>query len=230
MVGCVLALAQGDPAEAARKPGAAAGGLTVQYEWSVITVGPRPDRQQRGFYFWRDPRSVETMETNGLVGAVWSRLDGDAVALDRVFHAERHVVEFQPADLRASGQHPSWKHLASIVNPDLLGRELVSTNAGPKEWLGRPVQSYQGKVGGGHWELLWFKDEALPARLQQVFSDRIVLLKAIEAFPTVSAPWKRRATDGYRRTDFSDLADMEKDPAVRRLSLYGLNAHSHCVH
>lgn len=203
--------------------------LAVLFELSTTTVGFKPHRETRSYVFIRASNWVATLATNGVNEVLWRRSADEQISMEQVFPTERHVVEFTPGDLKALNQKPAWKHLRSIIDPAILETVLKPTGAS-SELEGYMVERFEGVANGASWEVDWSAGHLIPMRLQQTRSDRILTLTARALYPLRLAPWKLPDTDGFRRTDFSDLGDMPNDPAVRRLTKLGVSFHSHCLH
>jgi hypothetical protein len=129
-------------------------------------------------------------------------------------------------DLAATGLNPSWQQLTSLINPQVLGKELALMN---KETInGVSVEYYSGILNGIATEIDWLPSLQLPARLLKKQSEGSVslTLTTCNKNALTAKPLSKTDYDKLRRFDYTDLGDMEDDPLVRHLEqLIGGHAH-----
>ncbi|MCW5624297.1 MAG: hypothetical protein KIT73_06245 [Burkholderiales bacterium] len=171
---------------------------------------------------------------------VWTRdADTGEVTLERLFHAQRRVIEYTPGELRTRNAEPDWHALGSVLDPDSL-KTLEATGTG--EWRGRPVTMYRGTIGGERIEVDWLSVERLPLRVDRSTrrSRSVLTLLALDPSTQRASDEVQRVTPLYIRLDSADFGDMESDPFVqavealdgrnRRWAHGGGHVHAHAAH
>lgn len=133
----------------------------------------------------------------------------------RLFYNEQVALEWANGDLMASGSTPSIKQISSIVDPDMLGKELALQ--GKTDTHGIAVESYRGTVNN---KVDWLPALQLPARLVKQLPEGTVTLTLSICNKELQLPIKpitKAELDGFRRFDYTDLGDMEDDPIVHHI-------------
>jgi hypothetical protein len=189
--------------------------LACQYE-KLVLVGNKA--QSTNWYFWRQQQRTETRDALSNQGEIWETIKPGGYYYTRLFYNERVALEWGQGDLLASGSTPSIKQISSIVNPDMLGKELALQ--GKTESNGMVIESYRGTVNNIATEVDWLPTLQLPARLVKQLPEGAVTLTLSACgkqaqFPT--KPITKAELDGFRRLDFTDLGDMEDDPMVHHI-------------
>lgn len=196
--------------------------IACRFEWRVIPAGGEEQEVRSEWFLWRRPSLIEIREKGG-VGEVWERGLDRRISYRRVFHEERRVIEYTPGDLRALRRAPDWARLSSLVDPDLLGRDLK--RSGEEERLGRRAERYRGRLDGVEVELLWLPQERIPALIREIYPDRERQLRLIEMYPLEESPWPHGRFAEYRHTDYADIGDQEADPFLRKRLNEGSHDH-----
>jgi hypothetical protein len=186
--------------------------LACRYETTVGLLGQI--QQTRDWYLWREPARIEAKEKIDDTGEIW-RLGRDrTIFYYRVFHKYLRVIEYTPGDLSALNSYRDWSRLSHIFDPSLLAKLSLT---GTTEFLGLAAQRYQGQVNGFDLEVLWLKDEQIPALVRQFHSGRLVVLKLKELYPISKSPWHRVDTTNYENMDYADIGDRHSDPFLEKL-------------
>jgi hypothetical protein len=167
------------------------------------------------WYFWRQGDSLETKDTKGETGQIWERNRVGQISFQRIFHAAKRIITYQPSDLRALESYPEWRKISCLIDPALLG---VALKEGEElEVLGRQARQYLGQVNGQELEVWWLVREQIPARIRRTSGDSEELILLKEIYPFAQSPWARNDTTDYGLLDYADLGDKESDPFVRTL-------------
>jgi hypothetical protein len=198
--------------------------LACRYEKQVLGENKA---QPTNWYFWRQQKRTETRDELSNQGEIWESINVGDFYYTRLFYNERVALEWARGDLMASGSTPSIKQISSIVDPDMLGKEL--TLKGKAESNGTAIEFYRGTVNSIATEVDWLPILQLPARLvKQLPEGRVTLTLSIcdkaSQFPV--KPITKAELDGFRRLDYTDLGDMEDDPMVHHIEQL-LGGHHH---
>lgn len=202
--------------------------LAARYQETRRVAGER--EESRDWYFIRQNDQVET--ARGDYAEVWRRDERGEIALTRVFHRDRKLIQYTPGELRTQGRQRDWSSLNSIFDP----RRLAGLKpAGTATVLGRPALRYTGKLGEERIEVLWLTGEALAARFVRSGRNGRVSLELRELRSSPDSRWPQASlakADRYAFLDGADLGDMEHDPFVRRVlgADSGEGAHAHHAH
>lgn len=150
--------------------------------------------------------------SKGSVDEVWRR-GASGISLERVMHAQRHVIDYTAGELRTLGVERDWDDLGTLFSE----RDLAALKpAGPRARDGR--QRLRGTVAGEQVELLWDARARLPAALVQTNARGRVRFERIDVVVGADAAraWRGEASAAdYARIDAADFGDMEGDPVVR---------------
>lgn len=196
--------------------------VVAQFEVGVAPAAGQAPRRQ-AWLFWREPTRVETRTADG--GELWWRDARGSVFYQRLFHGQRRIVEYTPADLRALGTATDWARLTHLVDPKSFGVELK--RVGATTVLGRPAMRYRGRVQGVGHDVLWLTHERIPARMRIQYDDRTVTIRLKAVHPIERSPWPRANTAAYAITDYADVGDDEADPFLRGMLNEAGLAHAH---
>lgn len=151
-------------------------------------------------------------------GEVWTRDAAGRVALERVFDAERTVVDYSPGELATLGVTVDWTALGRLVDPQEL-RSLVLVSRSGHRGGERLRLQHPRRVNGQSLLLVeWLPALQLPARIVRLQPDggvlRIDLAQHAPAPPAALLDAER--TFDYARIDAADFGDMEYEPMVRK--------------
>ncbi|MGH7960753.1 MAG: hypothetical protein ACRERD_02865, partial [Candidatus Binatia bacterium] len=135
--------------------------VACHFDSSVRVPGDDALAQRAEWYFWREPTQIETRDAAGETSEIWQRSHNGPIFYQLVFHEDKLVIEYTPAELRAAQHYPDWSHLASMIDPQFLKTYLKKT--GKTQILGRQAQGYHGYVNGIELEVWWLETEQLPA-------------------------------------------------------------------
>ncbi|MBB4842886.1 hypothetical protein HNP55_001401 [Paucibacter oligotrophus] len=152
---------------------------------------------------------------------VW-RQTAQGISLERIFHAERHIVEYAPGELKTLGLKPSWHSLASGFD----AQDLAQLKPGPRHGA---LQSYAGQLRKEQIRLVWDHALQLPQRLERSGPAGRLLMERQRpaagrlALASIHAPgwpagWPAsdEALAQYQRLDAADFGDMDYSPVVRK--------------
>ena len=153
--------------------------------------GSDPLREQR----WTYLRSADRVAIDkGAIEEIWRRLPNGAVALQRVLHASRRVIDYSPGELASLGIEIDWHALSTFA---AAGERGLQTSAAAVAW-----------------------DAALqlPTRIDMpVSATRSVRYELLEWAAGGAVDWPlpgARAID-YLHIDAADLGDLPDEPAAR---------------
>jgi hypothetical protein len=201
--------------------------LACRYEKQVLEGNKE---QKSNWYFWRQEHRTETRDAFSNQGEIWEVIKPGEIYYTRLFYNEHVALEWGHGDLMASGSTPVIKQISSIVDPDMLGKELVLQSKA--ESNGMFIESYRGTLNKIATEVDWLPTLKLPARLKKMLPEGTVTLTltACGKQSQFSAkPITKAEFDDFRRLDFTDLGDMEDDPMVQHVEqlMGGRNHNSH---
>ncbi len=194
--------------------------LAALYETQVLAEGDQTTAQGHTplrWYLWRDDQRVETRTVGGVFSEIWSRDSEGRISKEQVFPDDRAVVDYYPGDLAAMQKQLSWRHLQSLIDPQTLGTDLKEVSS-RKETTGL-VNVFRGTLDGASTEVHWLASISLPLLIQRRDQSRQIVTRLVETWAVDAAPVPRSKTEtlaGYRRIDFADFGDKEKDPVVRK--------------
>ena len=217
-----------DPAAA---PARAFPPLAALYETEMLAEGDQTTAQGHTplrWYLWRDDQRVETRTVRGVFSEIWSRDSEGRISKEQVFPDERAVVDYYPGDLAAMHNQLSWRHLQSLIDPQALGTDLKEVSS-RKATTGL-VKVFRGTLDGVSTEVHWLVSISLPLLIERRDQSRRIVTRLIETWPVDAAPVPRSKTEtlaGYRRVDFADFGDKEKDPLVRKATRVAGRQHLH---
>lgn len=193
-----------------RKQGDAAGVAT--FEWK----------------FRRSPSCVAADDERALVSEQWQRDEQGRIWYKRIFHKEKKVIEYQPADLGIGGVESKWSRIASVLEPaELEGMKLQEQTAG---FEGRTVSVYRGTRQAKSWEVQWLAAEQIPARISVgeqgspgYYSLSLLSLSRGNADASICGA----DLTNYETIDFADIGDRQGDPFIAALMKYEGFSHGH---
>lgn len=175
--------------------------------------------------FWRSAGRIEMNIPARQTGEVWMQ-DGNTLFYQKLFHADRKIVEYQSADLDALNVPVQWRTNELMIDPQVLQQLLVED----ERWIdGHPALELSGTVDGIEYEVVWRVDLNLPQQLskQDAAGNRETtrLLDAQVLTPSTAAP----DSSQYEIIDYADLGDRERDPFVLKVQnqLPGGHVHAH---
>ncbi|MGH8615420.1 MAG: hypothetical protein ACREYF_26210 [Gammaproteobacteria bacterium] len=215
-----------DPATA---PATAFPPLAALFETQVLAEGDQTTAQGQTplcWYLWRDDQKVETRTIGGAFSEIWSRDSEGRISKEQVFPDDRAIVDYYPGDLAAMQKQLSWRHLQSLIDPHALGKYLKEVSS-YKARTGL-VKVFRGSLGGVSTEVHWLAPISLPLLIQRRDQSRRIVTRLVETWAVDAAPVPRSNTDtlaGYRRVDFADFGDKEKDPLVRKATRVACLSH-----
>jgi hypothetical protein len=194
--------------------------LAALYETQVLAEGHQTTAQGHTplrWYLWRDNQRVETRTLGGVFSEIWSRDSEGRISKEQVFPEDRAVVDYYPGDLAAIQKQLSWRHLQSLIDPQALGTGLKEASS--REAKTGLVKVFRGTLDGVSTEVHWLASISLPLLIQRRDQSRRIVTRLVETWAVDAAPVPRSKTEtlaGYRRIDFADFGDKEKDPLVRK--------------
>ena len=154
----------------------------------------------------------------------WTRMSDHEIGLEQFFPKEKVVLEFAHSEMKARSEEISWSSIAHVVDTNLLSRLAPK---GSKKLMGRVGTLYTGKIEAADWQVIWFADLSLAAKVTRrdkkgSMTTEIKKLLVGEG----SDPDFRE----YRRVDFADLGDLESDPTMQNLIRTVGDTHRHSGH
>jgi hypothetical protein len=201
--------------------------LTATY----VVERPRRDESRSQTFAWQLHRSASCVVANdseSRVSEQWSRDPEGRIWYKRIFHREKKVIEYQPADLRLGGVDAKWSRIASVIDPAEL--ESMSLKAERQTFEGRSVSVYHGLRDGMQWEVAWLTGEQLPVqvRIQGERGHYSLRLQKLEAANASAAPMCSASdVQGFETIDFADIGDRHGDPFIEGLMKYEGFSHGH---
>lgn len=174
--------------------------------------------------FWRSAQRIEVSVPRQQTGEVWLK-DGRTLFYQKVFHADRKIVEYQHEDLNALNVAVSWQTNALMIDPAVLQQLAVVD----EDWIdGHPALELEGTVDGIQYEVIWLVDVNVPYTLEKQDAkgnqERTQLQALYSAGDiTLLAPDSR----DYEIIDYADLGDRERDPFVLKIQNYLPGGHVH---
>jgi hypothetical protein len=209
--------------------------VVVSEELPSITATYVVERLERGkaapsSFQWQLHRSASCVianDSDSRVSEQWNRDEQGRIWYKRIFHKERKVIEYQPADLKIGGVEARWNRIAAVIDPAELQAMTLQSESGTFD--GRSVSVYRGLRQGAQWEIAWLAGEQLPERIRIEGEGGRYLLQlrklTIETTDAVSC----RSGDlaGYETIDFADIGDRQGDPFIEGLMKYEGFSHGH---
>lgn len=176
--------------------------------------------------FWRSAQRVEMTIPGQQSGEAWW-LDGKALFYQKLFHADKKIVEYQQADLEGLAVATDLRSRQLLLEPQVLQQLTVR---GQRWQDGHPLLELEGTVNQIAYRVDWRTDLNLPQylRKQDARGNReTTRLRQVQplAQATVTPP----DSQGYDVIDYADLGDRERDPFVIRIQqqLPGGDVHHH---
>jgi hypothetical protein len=182
------------------------------------------------WFFWREPQRTESRDALSNQGELWERNQAGQFFYTRLFYREKVALEFVPGDLAAIGSSANWAQLSSLIDPNLLGKELTLTKKSSQN--GNAVEYFTGTIHGIATEVDWLPSVQLPARLVKKLPEGEITLTLLECTAKTGLglqPINKAELDSFRRLNYTDLGDMEDDPMVRHLE-HLMGGHHHADH
>lgn len=175
--------------------------------------------------FWRSAGRIEMNIPARQTGEVWMQ-DGNTLFYQKLFHADRKIVEYQSADLDALNVPVQWRTNELMIDPQVLQQLQVED----EHWIdGHPALELSGTVDGIEYDVVWRVDLNLPQQLskQDAAGNReTTRLLDAQLLSSSTAP---PDSSQYEIIDYADLGDRERDPFVLKVQnqLPGGHAHAH---
>lgn len=185
----------------------------------------RHEKHSNEWQLWRKQGHIEILIPAQQTGEVWMQ-DKNMVFYQKVFHADKKIVEYQSADLESLNVPVEWRTNELMLAPEVLMALKIKNS----RWQdGFPVLSLQGRVNGIDYEVDWRTDLNLPLSLRKTdAAGNCEITRLLDARPLAQAP---AAPDNrvYEIIDYADLGDRERDPFVIKIQnqLPGGHAHAH---
>lgn len=173
----------------------------------------------------RQAERVEIHDSSANMSDIWSRTSNDLLFYERVFHEDRHVVEYSPVDLNVLGVERRWDKLVLAFDPEIL-REL-GTGRPAGTVAGYEGVRYKGTVDAVGYEVVWLPQIKLPALIRQTRDDGEVVTRLRTLHAMEQSPWPPTDTAQYRIVEYSDMGDLERDPFVMKVLNQIPGGHSH---
>lgn len=200
--------------------------LVAAYRLETRETGPN-DAPARSLTWElrRASKCVVVSDAERRVTERWDRDEQGRIWYRRIFHEERKVIEYQPADLRLGGMEARWAPIASVIDPAELG-ELVR-DVRTEVFQGQEVAVYRGLRRGVPTEIGWLAAESIPERIVLEGKIGTSTLRLISIEPSAAQVCGRLDFDGYETIDFADIGDRHSDAFLERLMRYEGFGHGH---
>lgn len=183
----------------------------------VVTAAYRVELRQgnktpqvQTWYVQREAKRITIIKPG--MDDVWQKNEADQISFERVFHADKTVVEYPAGELRTLGITPNWAELGALFDP----AKLALLKKGRPHADGATI--YRGKLGTESVDISWLDKVAMPRSLTRAQHGKVVQF-TLNALPaTLPAAWSKQHqdVDNYARIDASDFGDMEYNPVVRK--------------
>lgn len=204
-------------------PQAAIPALAAEFITTVrSTAGTEQNYRWR---FWRSAERVETLDLQTHSGEVWLRAANGEISYQRIFHAQRTVIEFTAGDLKAIHAYPDWQAVSLLITAP-SSQALIP--AGQQTLLQRPTLRYQSPDDPQS-GLNWLEREQIPALIDFTQQQQTLQTQLLAVYSPASAPWVPPDVRDYAVIDFADMGDKENDPFIQSIqhTLKGGYSHSH---
>lgn len=176
--------------------------------------------------FSRSAERVEVFLPQQATGEAWLK-DGPAMFYEKIFHADRKVIEYQPEDLSALNVEANWETNRLMLAPGVLAQLPIDGGFWEQ---GHPVSVLKGSVNGVDYEVHWLVDLNIPQSLVSLNSSGRREVTQLEGVvPENQQAGIIPASQGYDVIEYADLGDRERDPFVMKVQhfLPGGHQHSH---
>ena len=195
----------------------AASPLVAEFESSYLATGTDDRGVERVFAWTLERTDTEVIVQDSLQGTEerWQRDESGRIWYSRVFHDEKRVLEFSPADFKRMGPN-KWEQISSVIDP----AALASLRAEPKqEVLDRLTTVYRGKLNGQEIEIWWLEQERLPALVRKRDRNGTQTMRLVTLSTMQDDVLSRGRVDlsGYDILDFADIGDRHDDPLIEQL-------------
>ena len=192
-----------------------------------------PDGQTRRWQLARNPERVEVFYPSTDISEVWSKTSRDLWFYERVFHAERQIVQYSPLDLQLLEVPPEQLARACAVDPAVIA--ALGPGQPGKSFRGWRSLRLRGEYAGDHYDIQWLPDLALAVRVKirrdgfaiTTEATQVALAQQPNPLSAQGSALAPRDIHSYRLIDYSDLGDMERDPFVRRIQGQFPSGHHH---
>jgi hypothetical protein len=204
--------------------------LAAMFETHVALDGEQPSQNRRTplrWYLWRDDRQIETRLIGGAFSEIWSKSGGGQISKHQVFPGDRVIVDYYPGELAAMGEQHSWNRLQALIDPQALGTELK--DMGSLNTQSGPARVFRGVLNGMLTEVCWSELLTLPVLIERGEKNYRTVTRLLQTWAIDAAPVARTTAEAiaqYRRIDFADFGDMEKDPVIGKIR-YATGLHHH---
>lgn len=170
-------------------------------------------RKPQTWYFIRETQRISVIKPG--IEEIWHRSDAGQLSFDRIFHADKRIVEYTPGELRTLMVVPKWAELGALFDPDKLGQLQARPGPAGADWA-----RYSGKLGAEHIELEWLPAQTLPRKLVRSMKGRAVRFTLLAQHARAPADWPcpEQGSADYQRTDAADFGDMQADPFIHKAS------------
>lgn len=178
------------------------------------------------WHFWRNATRIEISIPRQHTGEAWL-LDGSTIFYQKLFHADRKLVEYRMEDLSALNVKMNWRTNALMIDPAVL-QQLQVTG---EDWIdGHPALELTGTVDAITYAVVWLVDVNLPYSLEQHdASGNHERTRLQELHSTGDSALAAPNSRDYEIIDYADLGDRERDPFVLKIQgfLPGGQVHLH---
>lgn len=169
--------------------------------------------------FQRSAQRIEVHLPAQQTGEVWLR-DGKTVFYQKLFHADKKIIEYQMEDLSGLNVAVNWRTNELMMDPAILQHLSVTD----EDWIdGHPALELSGTVDAIDYDVVWLVDLNLPHSIKKRDGNgnhEHTQLLTLESTPMPdSSP--------YESIDYADLGDRERDPFVLKIQDHLIGGHAH---
>lgn len=197
----------------------------AQHQHAPGVIDSHPSKEVVRWRFTRNENRLEIENLSANTGEIWIK-DGQALFMQKVFHQDKHSIEYRMDDFAVLKMAPRWEQQALLVEPELFSQLQAGE---PILSQGKPIRVYSGVIKGQQIELEWRVDLNLPQRIKRVSPTLTEETRLVNAQTFQEADWKIQDTADYQVTDYTDIGDMERDPFIIKIQsqLPGGDVHHH---
>jgi hypothetical protein len=174
---------------------------------------------QNEWIFHRNAQRIEVHVPAQQTGEVWLR-DGKTVFYQKLFHADKKIVEYQMEDLSGLNVAVNWRTNELMIDPAIL-KQLSITG---EDWIdGHPALELSGMVDAIDYDVVWLVDLNLPHSIEKRDADGNHERTKMLGLETSPMPDSAH----YESIDYADLGDRERDPFVMKIQDHLIGGHRH---
>lgn len=148
----------------------------------------------------------------------WVKRSNGSHVFYRHFPDYQSSIHYTRGDLKAFNLDGDWGTVVQVV-PDTWLDSLELVNETTSEY--GPVQTFEGEIDGDKISIDWIASIGIPAKFSIRREHQRLIIELVELSSPEEALERLIDWDSYRKIDFSDAMDMERDEFVQYLLLSG---------